>query len=192
MQRVRLLLPEDQRRGLLLALVLCSCPEPCRVWGDVSKPAALAVTQRMPDGGVEPLNGTLFLQVPPQGGHVVYVGAQVNNFEGCRLELSASLFEPDSGVLATEEKRRVDLTLDGGSDPSDPAHFANIPVCPNFGARDFTGVDWRLVVEVKQRDGRKVSASLPVTLSCATGASFCECECRAGYEFGKCEGRDGG
>ncbi|MBK7862067.1 MAG: hypothetical protein IPJ65_26315 [Archangiaceae bacterium] len=61
------------------------------MWGDLSQPAALTVTQRMPDGGAEALGDELFVQVPPQGGHVAYVGAKVTNFEGCRLELRASL-----------------------------------------------------------------------------------------------------
>lgn len=147
----------------------------------------------MPDGGAEDVGGTVYLQVPPQGGHVAYVGARVHNFEGCRLVLSASLVDPGSGALETEELRRVDLTVDGGSDPADPANFANVPVCPNFGVRDFPGPTWRLVVSAEQRDGRKVSTTMPVVLSCATGGAECACECAAGYELGKCGGfRDGG
>jgi hypothetical protein len=169
-----------------------ACPQPCTVWGDLSKPATLTITQRMPDGGAEDLGSALVLQVPPQGGHVAYIGARVENFEGCRLELVASLYPPDSGLLATEERRRVDLTVNGGSDPSDPANFANVPVCPNYGTRDFPGLAWTLVVEAKQRDGRTVSATRTVVPTCAFGASFCQCECSSGYEFGKCEGHDGG
>lgn len=173
-------------------MLLSACPEPCTVWGDLSQPASLTVTQRLPDGGVEDVGRTLYLQVPPQGGQVVYVGVRLQNFEGCRLELSASVLVPDSGHLETEEKRRVDVTLGGQSDPADPANFANVPVCPNFGVRDFPGNDWRLVVEAKQRDGKKVSTTLPIAFSCAAGGPDCACECAAHYEFGKCGGRDGG
>ena len=162
------------------------------MFGELSQPPELVVTQRVPDGGVEEVSGTLFLQVPPQGGHVVYVGARVRNLEGCRLELSASLFEPGSGALETEERRRVDLDSSGMSDPADPANFANVPACPNFGARDIAGPQWRLTVEAKQRDGRKASATVPVVLSCETGGADCACECAAGYELGKCGASDGG
>jgi hypothetical protein len=173
--------------------VLAGCPQqPCTVWGDLSQPASLEITQRMPDGGVEPAGGTLLLQVPPQGGHVAYVGVRVKNFEGCRVELSASVFDPDSGHLATEEKRRVDITLDGMSDPSDPANFANLPVCPNFGTRDYVGPGWSLVVEAKQRDGRAVKTTVPIVFSCDAGGWDCACECAQGYEFGKCGAADGG
>ncbi|MBK7862066.1 MAG: hypothetical protein IPJ65_26310 [Archangiaceae bacterium] len=51
---------------------------------------------------------------------------------------------------------------------------------------------WVLVVEAKQRDGRSVSVTRTVVPSCAYGAAHCDCECRAGYELGNCEGRDGG
>jgi len=143
----------------------------------------------MPDGGAEELVDALVLQVPPQGGHVAYVGAQLQNFVEC-IELSAALREP-GGALAAEEKRRVDLE-DGRSDPAEPANFANVPVCPNFGSRDFPGFSWRLEVTASSRDGRSsVSRTLDVVPTCAFGGPQCACECAAGYDFGKC-GRDGG
>ncbi|MBK7862173.1 MAG: hypothetical protein IPJ65_26875 [Archangiaceae bacterium] len=142
----------------------------------------------MPDGGAEALGDELFVQVPPQGGHVAYVGAKVTNFEGCRLELRASLYPPDSGSLAAEEKRRVDLTVDGASDPSDPANFANVPVCPNYGTRDFPGLPWVLVVEAKQRDGRSVSVTRTVVPSCAYGAAHCATASARGLRAGQLRG----
>jgi hypothetical protein len=51
---------------------------------------------------------------------------------------------------------------------------------------------WRLVVEAKQRDGKKVSTTLPIEFSCEAGGPDCACECAAHYEFGKCGARDGG
>ena len=162
------------------------------MWGDLTQPPAVTAVQRLPDGGLEDVQGVLYLQVPPQGGHVTYVGVRVANFEGCRLELSASVFVPDGGPLEVEEKRRVDVGDGGLSDPSDPANFANIPVCPNYGARDFAGPPWDLVVEVAQRDGRSARVVMPVVFSCAFGSADCACECAHGYELGKCGARDGG
>jgi hypothetical protein len=173
-------------------VLLASCPEPCTVWGDLSKPPSLTATQRMPDGGAEDLGAVLVLQPPPQGGHVAYVGARVQNFEGCRIELTATLYPPDSGLIAAYESRRVDLTVNGGSDPSDPAHFANVPVCPNYGDRDYVGLPWRLVVEAKDRSGKSLQAEYTVVPTCDAGGPQCECECRAGYELGKCGAKDGG
>jgi len=162
------------------------------VFGDLTKPAALTVIQRMPDGGVEDVQGTLLLQVPPQGGHVVYVGVRMTNFEGCRLDLAASVFVADGGPLETEEKRRVDLGDAGFSDPSDPANFANVPVCPNFGSHEIVGTEWTLVVEAAQRDGRSVKTALPVRFSCDAGGWDCACECGHGYFLGKCGSPDAG
>ncbi len=161
------------------------------MFGDLSKPAALTVLQRMPDGGVEEVRDTLYLQVPPQGGHVVYVGVRAVNFEGCRLDLAASVFGADGGPLETEEKRRVELGDAGYSDPSDPANFANVPVCPNNGMHELLGTPWALVVELAQRDGRSAKVTLPVAFSCDAGGPDCACECAKGYELGKC-GRDAG
>ncbi len=174
-------------------LLLTGCPhtEPCAVFGDLTQPPSLTVIQRMPDGGVEDVRDALLLQVPPQGGHVAYVGVRVTNFERCRIDLSASVFVLDGGALEAEEKRRVELGDGGASDPADPANFANVPVCPNYGALDVVGPRWRLVVEAAQRDGRSVKAELPVVFSCDAGGADCACECAKGYELGKC-GRDAG
>ena len=162
------------------------------VWGDLAQPPSLTVVQRMPDGGVEELGDTVFLQVPPQGGHVAYIGVRVHTLEGCRLDIAASVFAPDGGPLETEEKRRVDVGDGGLSDPADPANVANVPVCPNFGARDFVGPPWDLVVDVAQRDGRSARAVKPIVFSCGFGGWDCACECAQGYELGKCGAPDGG
>jgi hypothetical protein len=171
-------------------VAVVACTQPCPVHGDASKAATLTVTQRLPDGTAEELTQALVLQVPPQGGHVAFVGAVIENFTEC-VELSAALKDLD-GSLAAEEKRRVDLT-GGRSDPKEPANFANVPVCPNFGTRDFPGQTWKLEVKVESRDGRaaSLSRSLDVVPTCAFGGSDCACECAADYTFGKC-GRDGG
>lgn len=176
----------------LLMTAACSPQAPCPVAGDLSRPPSLTATQRLPDGGAEDVRGTLYLQVPAQGGHVVFVGARVQNLAACGLELSAALVDPMTNRLETEEKRRVDLGPGFMSDPGDTANFANVPACPNFGTRDISGPQWNLVVEAKQRDGRTASATLPVVLSCETGGADCACECAAGYVLGKCGRRDGG
>lgn len=174
-------------------LLAAACSAPCSQWGDKNGTPRLVITQRVNGASQEVTSGgALLLQVPPQGGYVAYVGARLYDFEGCRIDFSASLFEPDSGTLSTEERRRIDFPLagEGGSgtvDPSDPAHFANVPVCPNFDTRDYPGLTWRLDVVARAQDGREVKTSLPVVPSCA-GDANCECECRANYEFGKCSG----
>lgn len=161
------------------------------VFGDLTKPPSLTVIQRLPDGGAEEVRDTLFLQVPPQGGHVAYVGVRVTNFEGCRIDLAASVFVPDAGPLEAEEKRRVEIGDGGSSDPSDPSNFANVPMCPNYGSLDIVGPSWSLVVQAAQRDGRSVKAALPVVFSCDAAGADCACECAKDYVLGKC-GRDAG
>lgn len=140
------------------------------------------------------------LRFPVQGGHVLYVAARIHNLLPCRAELSASLVDPGTGQVATEERRQVDFGLDGGgggiSDLSDPANVANVPVCPDLFDRDFVDAPWNLVVSVKDLEGRVATATRRVIPSCRQAGSYsraaCRCECSAHYVFGKCSVLDGG
>jgi hypothetical protein len=90
------------------------------------------------------------------------------------------------------------VTTTGGivTDPSELANFANVPICPDFGPRDYEGLPWRLDVDVTGRDGRTAKSSISVVPTCPVetngtvpGHVDCRCECRANYTFGKqCDG----
>jgi hypothetical protein len=95
----------------------------------------------------------------------------------------------------------VDFTVpaDGYGQPdlSDPANVANVPVCPNYTDRDVVDNDWQLQVEVRDQHGREATAWSLVRPVCQQSTPYlralCDCECRAGYYFGKCGGTlDGG
>ncbi len=152
------------------------------------------------------LNGgdSVDLAVALQGGHVIYIGAQVENMRTTQAEIDAKLVDPSSGVLRKQDVRTIvmkpvpeDASL-MQPDIRSRSQVAHLVTCPNDGTRNIAGETWRLEVSMKEvQDGsvksgplRTGQASLDVVPLCnhadAAVKAYCECECEAGYALGKC------
>lgn len=195
--------------ALLVPLVAgCPSPQPC-FFGDEGAPPEMDVGMRGTRGVFIDVNDgdPVDLTFPVQGGHVLFVAARLRNMNGCRVDFSARLVDPDTGELGSEEERRqIDFTVDGGNgvipDLSDTANTANVPVCPNtFGSKDRVDVPWNLEVVARDEQGREARAVRRVVPMCRQPGPYsraaCVCECKAGYYLGKCSlsgdgGVDGG
>ena len=193
--------------GLTVLLLGCPGPGPCKapvaVWGDAQKAPTLAILTRSLDGTYSELTADatpIDLTFPIQGGHVLFVGARIQNLGACGDTLTANLRNPTSGEILAVESRSVDFTVaaDGGgtADLSDTSNVANVPACPDASARDVLDTDWVLEVTVVDKQKRTATATRPVRPACRQSDPFarelCACECRADYFFGKCGRNDAG
>jgi hypothetical protein len=142
------------------------------------------------------------LRFPTQGGHVLYIAARVHNMSGCRTTVRATLKDPTGANTPTYEGRVLDFLFadgDGGiPDMRDTANLANVPVCPNYGKRDYVDQEYELEVTVSDlvdAGGRKATVTRRVRPVCRqTGPNSlaaCRCDCQADFFPGKCSG-DGG
>lgn len=141
--------------------------------------------------------GSLPLVVPPQGGHVLFVGASIKGARSSVVKLRSVLTAPDGTVVAADA-RTVALEVD----PDDPTkqrtkvasytQQSNLTLCPNYNARAVDGEEHELLIEVTELyvDGAQpASTTRKVTPGCATSgpdAQLCACECGASYVLGKC------
>ena len=142
--------------------------------------------------------GSVQLVVPPQGGHVLFIGARLANVHGMFVKLHARLLNPDDGSVATEEMRTVALVPVAGSstmfetDNSSLTQVSNITTCPDYAPRSIVGQPYALemtVTEVMVPSPRQVVFTTLVIPSCPTtgpDAAFCACECSGGFAMGKC------
>jgi hypothetical protein len=133
---------------------------------------------------------------PPQGGRIVLVGVRATNVDGCGLDLTGALRDPQTQQV-TFERRTVDLTPTGDgwgasgsvnrSMPSQISNFANVPVCPNeWSMSDIYDHTYRLEVTIRDRQGRELTKKIDVTPRCAAiDAQGCSCLCMAGYVLGQ-------
>jgi hypothetical protein len=149
------------------------------------------------DGGAVPL------VVPPQGGHVILIGAIIGGVPaGADVGLRARLRDATTNDIVAEDGRTVvTRAIEGdashvATDPQSMAEVANVAPCPNYGTKDIDGVAYVLEVELSYGDPSvSVAASRTVTPACPTegpDAPVCTCECAAGYTLGKCPPSVGG
>ncbi|KYF82149.1 hypothetical protein BE11_25680 [Sorangium cellulosum] len=129
--------------------------------------------------------------MPPQGGRVIFLGVRATNLSACGVKLSGSLRDTESGRVMSES-RTVNLrpTGDGwgASVDADISTFANVGVCPNnWSGRNMFDEDYEIVVQVTDRDGRKVEQVRQVRPAC-NEPEFeveCRCICKHGYILGE-------
>jgi hypothetical protein len=182
------------RRGLLVAITLlaaCGDDAPpdgglCIV-GDPTQPAVLQVVAHglapLPDGG------TILLETPPQGGHVIFAGVRVKNANLCGATLQAALRDPCSGRVVGLERRPIAWRLadDGFAEPAQPeeiSDYANIPACPNAAIdHDVDGHPLQLEIRLYE-ESRMTETILTVTPTCADGDTYCTCDCDSDYDLG--------
>jgi hypothetical protein len=147
--------------------------------------------------------GTIDLAIALQGGHVMYVGAQAENFRSTQANIHTRLSHPDTLALRKEDQRTIVMKpVDGKDGVKQPdlrsrSQVSHLLTCPNDGSRDIMGQSWLLEIEMQEvQDGnveeplRSGSTSLHVTPKCqltdAAEQTLCLCECAAGYVPGKC------
>lgn len=190
--------------GLALSAVACGA-DSAPASPDGGAPAQkLSVRAAVFHGEGQPLTaleegGVLPLVVPPQGGHVVFVGALIEGARTDYVKLTSTLTEP-SGKLLASDARTVALEVD----PEQPTRKrtrivsytqqSNLTLCPNYAPRAVDGQTAHLTVEVSELyvdAPTPVKTELDVTPTCpANGAdsAACACECGASYVLGKCNG----
>lgn len=137
--------------------------------------------------------GVVDLVRPPQGGHVVFIGARATGLCGDNATLRGRLRFEDETFIALEGRSLDFRPIDGLPGWGRPNYFsiagvANVPVCPNNTGRALLGTTLLLEAEVEDRDGTKPVGRVEVTLRCgqvdAGCRALCECECDEDYELG--------
>jgi hypothetical protein len=181
----------------LLALAACGDdggPEPasCPV-GDPALPIELAimvsdgVTLRdLVDGDAVPLRR------PIQGGQAIMIGVRARNVDGCRVDLTTTIRDPDDDRSLGLDIRpvRLDPGADGWARPSMPyvQSVGSTPACPNLtGDVDVHGNPWKVELRLdEQGSGRSATVFATVRPTCdeLSPQADCECECDADYELG--------
>jgi hypothetical protein len=193
--------------GAVGALVACPPPPPtpdCGFWGTQGALPFIEIGMRLADGGFGELTQDglpVDLTFPTQGGHVLFVGARIHDMPKCNDVLSATVSNPQTGAQYATEEREVSFKVADGTggipDLSDTAYVANVPMCPDYGARDVLNQDWVLQVVVADDAGDAPTKLRHVTPVCRqsdpAALAQCQCECAANYFLGKCApGRDAG
>jgi predicted small lipoprotein YifL len=129
------------------------------------------------------------LQIPPQGGAVLFIGAEATNLSDGSIQLDAKLTV--DGALVGEDRRVANWVKTGGhfAPPLDSyVAMPNVPVCPAGG---LVAVDRPARLKLELSDGdRRGSVEIGVTARCAqtepTVEALCVCECAADFMPGHC------
>ena len=172
----------------------CSDDDPqasCPV-GDRAQPIELAIVYSdgvelfdLVDGGAVPLRR------PLQGGQAILIGVRARNVDGCRVNLTTTLRDPEDGRSLGLDIRPVRLEpgTDGWARPAQP-YFQSVgstPACPNLaGDADIHGTAWRVELRLDEDGGRSATVFATVRPFCddVSPQLDCECECDADYELG--------
>lgn len=145
--------------------------------------------------------GPLDIVEPPQGGRVLFVGLRGTNLDPCGLSIYGSLLDPrDDSIIGVEMRTTQLLPIAGrpgwgqtaaSGDPTNGfSAVANIPVCPNLGARDVQQQLGLVRIELTDRRGKQARITERVFPRCAqpdaAHRAACECLCQGGYTPAKC------
>ena len=133
----------------------------------------------------------------PQGGHVVLIGAKVENLMSDTANLKVRFRRPDTGLIVAEEGRTVKMVPVPGElgfmqpDIRTRSQVSNVPLCPSYGPLGIVDELFDMEVELTAlytapvQSGR---ATIQVVARCSTpdDEAFCRCECEPGFVLGKC------
>jgi hypothetical protein len=186
--------------ALLVANAGCPSTPRCPA-GFIGEAGAAPEAQMVFTDGISPTlrpatDGTVIpLELPPQGGYVMYVGARVRNLDAC-VEIAGSLRDPVSGNEVGFDARSTTLAraADGWAEPDgrNLANLSNVNGCPAYGPRDVHATPYDLVVRVTDSSGRVATVTHRVTPTCmqpdAAQRAECVCTCSANYTLGRCGG----
>lgn len=140
------------------------------------------------------------LSLPPQGGHVLWVGAYITNLRTDTIELKTRLRDPETGALVAEEGRTVVVRpVEGKPGVFQPdirtvSQVTHVPVCPDYDAKPIAETPYLMEVSVRElyvEPQRTAQGTRTVTPTCKlgdpAGQALCACECEANYTLGKCK-----
>ena len=174
------------RLALVFGIVACDGakhPDPClTAAGDPSQAIQLPPVTVNASGALQPLGDgdPVLLQKPPQGGYVIYAGANARNLMPCGATVTAYLIDRASGnALTNLDLRRADFTQAAGGywQTAQPySQTPNIPSCPDALHAGIAGRDATLHVDVADSQSRHASVEVHVTASCG-GDAACACVC---------------
>jgi hypothetical protein len=146
----------------------------------------------------------LGIDLPPQGGRVVFVGVRATNLEACGVQLSGALRDTTTQQVRVDA-RTVNLipsgdgwgtsAVQGTSPTSQLANYSNIPVCPNeWASTDIFDHPFALEVTLTDRHGRKATNAVQIVPKCIDDVQYsrCQCICRVGYHLGDSCATDAG
>jgi hypothetical protein len=159
--------------------------------GDLDAQTEIEIVHRNGEGAmtVTSSGAEVPVQYAIQGGFVLYASIRAKNIDGCSTVISAELRDACDRLLIAGDRRSVSLVPAGDGwgepqNPTDPGFYANIPACPRVVAeRDIEGEPHILEVTAIDADGRRASASVPITPICLDNEYLegCICECDGGY-----------
>lgn len=191
--------------ALAIAFALSGCPEPepqpdagpvdCFV-GDPEQLPELQLVYRTAKGELADLadGDEVPLIIPPQGGHIVAIGARLRNVNICGLQMSALLRDPCTNRILGREGRPtfLEANADGWAVPIAPGlldNFVNINACPNLvSSRDLDRQPYLLELRAVNFNAElSLTSQLTVTTVCGEpdSARLCECQCDADYVLGR-------
>jgi hypothetical protein len=185
------------KRFALIAALAGACgddgpaPPSCPI-GDRRLPLEVAIVvsdgttlRDLTDGDAVPLRR------PMQGGQAIMIGLRARNVDGCRVDLTTTLRDPDDGRSLGLDVRpvRLEARADGWGWPSEPffQSIGSTPACPNLvGDADIHGNPWRVELRLDEEGGRSATVFATVRPYCdeVSPRGECECECDADYELG--------
>jgi hypothetical protein len=138
------------------------------------------------------------LEFPPQGGHVLFVGARVRNFGKTTATLRVRLRSAVDDHIVAEDSRTIAFAP-SSADPTlsipdlrSYTNVANVAVCPMFGSVNIYDQTYTLEVIVTDVSGATGSVRRSVIPTCMQPGprdlSYCKCDCAANYVVGQCAG----
>jgi hypothetical protein len=137
------------------------------------------------------------LEFPPQGGHVLFVGARAKGLSETLVTLRGRLRSAEDNSIFAEESRTVGFN----PSPEDPtmwipdlrsfSNVSNVPVCPSYTSYDLYNHTFVLEVTVTELTSMRTAMAtrkvIPSCLQTVPGSlSYCQCDCAANYVLGKC------
>ncbi len=142
--------------------------------------------------------GDIDFFLPPQGGFVILVGAQIDHTDSNVVDLEATLKNAATGELVVEDSRNVKLQRLPGhptkfiTDRRSISQVVHLTLCPSESAAGANGIELELELKATElySDFSTGSATLRVTPVCNEAQSatqeYCKCLCGPDYKPGKC------
>jgi hypothetical protein len=183
-----------RRTFLALAALAIGCGGPSNTGPPIEViPAMYHVDQTL----IDVRDGdTISLEFPPQGGHVLFVGARLRNLDDALVTLRARLRSAVDNSIVGEEARTIEFLPSEDATLRIPdlrsySNVCNVPMCPSYTEHDLYDQPFLLEVEATELSTERTgTAQRMVVPSClqadATLRASCQCECQANYVLGKC------
>jgi len=161
--------------------------------GSAALPAQLRLRALGPGNAVVEIEdgATVPVMQPPQGGRVVFLGAEATNVDPCGVSLKGVVRDVATDQVRIDA-RTVNLAAQGqgwsASDPADVSSFANVPLCPNqWSSQSIEGGEFEIELSITERNGRNLTRSMRAVPRCAEpeNEAECRCICAQGYRLGE-------